>query len=245
MNPGGDYHFEGSRISLAGGCIQYGSERYDISYWYSGIPYLAWDDHWHSSWRPALIHSTRVGETLWYVRIPLWLPFLVVLSLTICLWWLDLPIRRKRRIRKWTALSLSTLFVLVWFLSLYYSVSYRRSDAGWGFTLEAGAVIVGTWMPDARQVAQVDRLMGWNMFDRGYDFTDRPLEWWVKREKGWMGEELLCLPLWLMFLTVLIPTIYFWWGDRRRIPPGCCKTCGYNLTGNVSGVCPECHEPKP
>ena len=26
----------------------------------------------------------------------------------------------------------------------------------------------------------------------------------------------------------------------RPIPPGHCQTCGYNLTGNVSGRCPEC-----
>ncbi len=25
-----------------------------------------------------------------------------------------------------------------------------------------------------------------------------------------------------------------------RYPPGHCQTCGYNLTGNVSGICPEC-----
>ncbi|GMU21388.1 MAG: hypothetical protein AMXMBFR13_14810 [Phycisphaerae bacterium] len=24
-----------------------------------------------------------------------------------------------------------------------------------------------------------------------------------------------------------------------------CDTCGYNLTGNVSGVCPECGSPVP
>jgi hypothetical protein len=29
-----------------------------------------------------------------------------------------------------------------------------------------------------------------------------------------------------------------WW--RYALPPGVCQTCGYNLTGNVSGVCPEC-----
>ncbi len=33
---------------------------------------------------------------------------------------------------------------------------------------------------------------------------------------------------------------------RRRYypiyPPGHCQRCGYNLTGNVSGVCPECGE---
>jgi len=26
-------------------------------------------------------------------------------------------------------------------------------------------------------------------------------------------------------------------------PPGHCQTCGYNLTGNVSGVCSECGTP--
>ena len=29
---------------------------------------------------------------------------------------------------------------------------------------------------------------------------------------------------------------------NRRIPHYCCRTCGYDLTGNVSGVCPECGE---
>ncbi len=27
---------------------------------------------------------------------------------------------------------------------------------------------------------------------------------------------------------------------RRRIPPGHCQKCGYDLTGNSSGRCPEC-----
>ena len=29
-------------------------------------------------------------------------------------------------------------------------------------------------------------------------------------------------------------------GRRKRRPPGHCVQCGYNLTGNVSGRCPEC-----
>jgi hypothetical protein len=28
----------------------------------------------------------------------------------------------------------------------------------------------------------------------------------------------------------------------RRKKKGLCLTCGYNLTGNVSGICPECGE---
>ena len=30
---------------------------------------------------------------------------------------------------------------------------------------------------------------------------------------------------------------------RPAIPPGHCLRCSYDLTGNVSGVCPECGEP--
>lgn len=30
------------------------------------------------------------------------------------------------------------------------------------------------------------------------------------------------------------------WGARRRARRGLCRSCGYNLTGNVSGICPEC-----
>jgi len=29
---------------------------------------------------------------------------------------------------------------------------------------------------------------------------------------------------------------------RQPLAAGHCQTCGYNLTGNVSGVCPECGE---
>ncbi|MCB9850953.1 MAG: hypothetical protein H6817_09655 [Phycisphaerales bacterium] len=29
---------------------------------------------------------------------------------------------------------------------------------------------------------------------------------------------------------------------RKRLSPGRCSRCGYDLTGNVTGVCPECGE---
>jgi hypothetical protein len=42
----------------------------------------------------------------------------------------------------------------------------------------------------------------------------------------------------------ILPTIWLInWGFRRvrrPVQPGVCRKCGYNLTGNVSGVCPEC-----
>jgi hypothetical protein len=55
--------------------------------------------------------------------------------------------------------------------------------------------------------------------------------------------SVLTIPLWMPFMAIAALTLCFWRLDRRRIPAGHCKKCGYNLTGNVSGRCPECGEP--
>jgi hypothetical protein len=41
---------------------------------------------------------------------------------------------------------------------------------------------------------------------------------------------------------VVLGTLAFPKRDRHNSPPTC-SNCGYNLTGNVSGVCPECGTP--
>lgn len=54
------------------------------------------------------------------------------------------------------------------------------------------------------------------------------------------------VPLWLPFLIFAIPASFLFWRDlRRRIPPGHCQQCRYNLTANTSGICPECGTPIP
>ncbi|GMU22180.1 MAG: hypothetical protein AMXMBFR13_22680 [Phycisphaerae bacterium] len=37
--------------------------------------------------------------------------------------------------------------------------------------------------------------------------------------------------------------LLFAFSGQPGVPPGCCSQCGYDLTGNVSGVCPECGQP--
>lgn len=59
----------------------------------------------------------------------------------------------------------------------------------------------------------------------------------------WAGYH-FAFPHWLVVLLFLAyPIIAFIHGPcrrYRRYKKGLCLTCGYNLTGNVSGVCPEC-----
>ncbi len=47
------------------------------------------------------------------------------------------------------------------------------------------------------------------------------------------------VPLWMPFLILLVPTLLLWWREGKP-RQGHCRRCGYDLTGNVSGRCPEC-----
>jgi hypothetical protein len=49
---------------------------------------------------------------------------------------------------------------------------------------------------------------------------------------------------WWVLVLAFAPLPAFWLvlfiRRARMCKPGCCVRCGYNLTGNTSGVCPEC-----
>lgn len=54
------------------------------------------------------------------------------------------------------------------------------------------------------------------------------------------------LPWWVhaffaVLAALIISSCRAWLHKGRRASrTGCCRECGYTLTGNVSGVCPEC-----
>ncbi|MCH8805988.1 MAG: hypothetical protein IH986_07860 [Planctomycetes bacterium] len=54
---------------------------------------------------------------------------------------------------------------------------------------------------------------------------------------SYVPTRMLMLPLWIPFVLAGALTVFCW---RSRVSKGCCRQCGYNLTGNVSGRCPEC-----
>lgn len=53
----------------------------------------------------------------------------------------------------------------------------------------------------------------------------------------------LVAPCWMPLAVLTSVVVYRFRFDRRRIPPHCCQSCGYDLTGNTSGTCPECGHP--
>jgi len=87
----------------------------------------------------------------------------------------------------------------------------------------------------------------------GVDFTDDTTGFaGIKLQTTYIGKgrpERLCriftFPLWIPLVTFLAYPLAALLGlprRRRRMRRlrGECVSCGYNLTGNVSGICPEC-----
>jgi len=62
----------------------------------------------------------------------------------------------------------------------------------------------------------------------------------------WMIARGVEVPHWLVvILTAVLPAVFVWRSWRRPSGQARCSTCDYNLTGNTSGVCPECGTPIP
>ena len=140
--------------------------------------------------------------------------------------------RRIRRVLKWGGLGLCVLIAAMWTASLWTTtMSTTRGGDPRPFLciIENGSCMIfrpidNTWVL-------------WGAWSG--------MPWmWRPRFEGQQGAWVLVLPLWIPLLLVAAPTAWLWWRDRR-FPSGHCQPCGYDLTGNVTGVCPECGTPQP
>ena len=62
---------------------------------------------------------------------------------------------------------------------------------------------------------------------------------WFTRHHKW--------PFWYLLVVPCVATVYLAVRYWRLVRPlkGHCRSCGYDLTGNTSGVCPECGSDAP
>ncbi len=136
---------------------------------------------------------------------------------------------------------------LLFIVSLRWEISWiRLSEPTMRLTLSQGGVN-GTLGYDTGDVSASagDTSVWWitrpRSFNRGIANVDwRPLfvleTWYLERP---YRSVMVIIPLWIPLLALAIPTTILWYRDRRP-PKGHCQQCGYDLTGNVSGKCPEC-----
>jgi len=146
---------------------------------------------------------------------------------------------RTRRILKWTGVGLSLLILTSWAISLKYEASVVISP-NWVVAFGRGFVGGGIARLNARtSFGESNGLQEHSSADLGFKWPDIAIN---VRTGPHDVVSFAFLPFWLVLLLTALPTAWLWHRDRRRIRPGCCIRCGYDLTGNTSGVCSECGE---
>jgi hypothetical protein len=140
---------------------------------------------------------------------------------------------RARRVLKWTGTIICVLILPVWWLS---------SEGVWMYHFDTWCVATtdgSLWLEFGPPDPALGR--GW----RGF-WVEGTLwlgQFWPVVFKDLRGNVDVVVPWCFLLALMAIPTALLWWLDRRRIPPGHCQKCSYDLTGNVSGICPECGTP--
>ena len=136
--------------------------------------------------------------------------------------------RRSRvgRIAKWTGLGLLLLILSAW------AVSIRDC---WAINMGDGHIRLTDGM--LRYYQGFSLLPGLHRFD-----TQGELGFRLPKIRRDVISAEYGVPLWLPIFIVGSSIGWISYRDRR---PGKdhCQTCGYDLTGNESGVCPECAAP--
>ena len=135
--------------------------------------------------------------------------------------------RSKDKRRFLVAASCSILTVLLFLRTSCYSAEYVGPTFWAGIT--QGAVVLGVAPPLAN-------VRGWFHIEN----YGRDMLWWPVMEAN-AQYPLLAIPFWLPFVVTAIVSVVSWRRLRAGLPNHCRK-CDYDLTGNVSGVCPECGE---
>lgn len=130
---------------------------------------------------------------------------------------------RRRTVLSWIALSMSALLIVAWGASVGKRFTYCSRQ--WAWELESGRIKV-----------TVD---AYRSGDCGRSFFPAPTQWlwWPDASLGYIVSYVY-IPVWLLLLVCMGVAYWLWRSDRRG--SGMCMSCGYDLTGNESGACPEC-----
>lgn len=142
---------------------------------------------------------------------------------------------RIRRAVKWSGLAACVAAITIWAATLRVLAGYSGMSCD---------VYVGGGVLWINSISSKSAL-GWQTFDaRQVSFGGRLVpETGISRSWTSSGQlrrtRYFNIPLWIPVLAMAVPTVWVWRRDRR-VPPGYCQSCGYNLTANVSGACPEC-----
>ena len=155
-----------------------------------------------------------------------------------------------------TVVSLLLMLGVVglWVDSIWYEcevdVGERQKKGDWSFTLVSSQGAVGLNFFQAiddridelffKQSAWRHKPLGrTSIWPLGFKFQGPESS--QTRWRIW-NRYMFQIPDWFLAVTfAILPAIWlFKWNKRRKFGPNACPSCGYDLTGNETGKCPEC-----
>ncbi|MFH1748612.1 MAG: hypothetical protein ABIG44_16375 [Planctomycetota bacterium] len=147
---------------------------------------------------------------------------------------------RRRRVLKWIGTSVCMVLMILLIMQIWICGTWSEGNSlivsfgngGVGIALFRTNMLAGSY-PAGWRTTRHQPLSGWL-----WGCLQPPATIRVTRQWANTGVMLVPSMLFVGSLTVLL-----WWRERHVVLPGHCRKCGYNLTGNVSGVCPECGTP--
>jgi len=143
----------------------------------------------------------------------------------------------------------AVLFAAAWALSFIRTLvvvpsqgpSLRVSRAGWGLTSATSL----NWQPQAGNRGMAKKKKDWRVLLRpvaGDVFVWPSDKTYTVGSGDVMEYQTYLIPHWLTNLVAW--SLFIVLGRKARTyPKGHCQSCGYDLTGNETGACPECNAP--
>ncbi len=146
---------------------------------------------------------------------------------------------------RWIGLLASLLVAGFFIISMKLTIQWTNNSQKHVLSIEGGALVHVThnWRDDGFPPPQ--HYWVHSLPPPGLRITEHNGTLWrylLIPGAGKAGVARTGVSLLLPWLIVTVPTAWLWFTCRRN-SSGHCLNCNYNLTGNISGRCPECGQP--
>ncbi|UCG15480.1 MAG: hypothetical protein JSV19_09300 [Phycisphaerales bacterium] len=147
---------------------------------------------------------------------------------------------RTARVLKWAGLVFTVCVLVAWGVSMWqgFGYIYAGGDVTIDIAIYDGHLRITVAHLDTGHSVPPER-SGSFLISSFYEIRD----YQFSRLRAYARHGITCsiahVPLLTAAVLLGLLTAMLWHRDRRP-PMGHCQNCAYDLTGNVSGVCPEC-----
>jgi len=148
------------------------------------------------------------------------------------------------RVGKWAGVIVCLVLIAAWTVTAPIPGS-RKLSAGWSrpacfVGIVCGELHIG--LPRPPKSAEGLSISVGAHWPKGavYDRAAWGLHWPSLSSPYPWNRWYLVIPIWIPLTFIAVLTALLGHRARRQIPTGHCWRCGYDLTKNESGVCPEC-----